>query len=151
MEKKETKAVKKSPEKGKDVKKMTKNYLFWFNEFWAGWKVTGLSSAGIRDYFHLKEKIAKQIQSVQEELTNVRKETVKGMGYGEGAEIPEDKQAEIDKIVDDIAEKIGNEEVDIDTHILSEDDLFNGMLNISENASYTTQDKYIMMSILKKV
>jgi len=128
----------------------TKGELSEFNRIWKDAKVKGLGQEATRDYLYLKIKISEIIKDLEQTVSEGSKTVLCELGYKEGDSIPKDKVQEINSKVFDVISKLYDEEVQIDTHILSADDLYNCLLNIEENNSINTEGKAILMKCLAK-
>lgn len=139
----------------KEVKKavkqtLTKGEVLDFNEAWKGSKVKSLSPELTKSYFYLKVKISEHVKATQKQLEDGQKTLLEELGYTEGMTIPKEKLGEAQKKVNDLTSKILEETVEVDTKIMPESDLFDNLLNISENDAMTTESKSIVMKYLLK-
>jgi hypothetical protein len=120
------------------------------NTAWKGTKVKGLSNEACKDYFHLKIKLTEVCDKLAKDTQDGSKLILAELGYKEGDKIPPEKLAEAQNKVNGALEKLYEEEVELNTHILSPDDLFNSLLNIDENKDLSTEDKSILVKYLMK-
>lgn len=132
------------------VNKIKKSDLIAFNNVFSQVKVKGLEQQTFTDYLHLKIKTTEIIEGVETSRTNGIKIALKELGYNEGDKIPSDKKAYIEQKVSAAIKKLFDEEVELDTHVLTGDEFFNCILNIEENKDMTTEQKAVLMKYLVK-
>lgn len=129
---------------------ITKSEILIFNEVWISAKVKGLSNEATKDYLYLKIKVADFAKKISEEITNAKKTIISELGYKEGENIPQERFVEVNRKINDPINILLNEEIEINTHVLSSEDLFNCILNIDENKDLTTESKSLLLKYLVK-
>lgn len=136
----------------KEIKtnKLIKSELILFNNVFSQVKVKGLEQQPYINYLHLKIKVSEIIEQVQKQQTDGIKNVLKELGYREGDKVPKDKEMDVNEKLNAVLEKLLSEDVELDTHVLSQDDFFKCILDIEENKNMTTEQKASLMKFLVK-
>src|SRR4029078_623258 len=129
-------------------KKISRNDLVRLNNAWKDVKVKGLTADLTKEYLYLKVKLTDLATQTQKSAEEAHKTLLTEFGIKEGESIPKEKEFDIVKKVNDVLSKIGEEEVELNTHILPMESLSNCILSISENDNLTTENKSIVMKFL---
>ncbi|MCC8188382.1 MAG: hypothetical protein LIP08_13025 [Bacteroides sp.] len=122
-----------------------------FNEVFKDVKVSGLNKEATVEYLNLKICISELVEKFAEREKKIFKEAIPE-GYKEGDKLPPEKYQEFKSLIDGLMEKFHNEPIkeEIDTHVLSLDELFDSVLNIEENKNISSEGKALLMKYLKK-
>lgn len=142
--------MEKAKEAKKAVQTLTKGEILEFNNAWKDSKVGQLSNTSTRDYFYLKVKMTENVKAISEQLEGARKVFLEENGFKEGDQIPKEKIYDVQSKFNDLERKILEEKVEIETHILPADELFDKLLNIDNNESISTENKATIMKYLLK-
>ena len=103
-------------------------------------KVAHLSNDGLRKYLKLSLILNKYNSEFEERKQKLGAEAAKAKGYDIRSLTEEEDRELIDIIIPLLTEYL-NTDVDVDTKILSWDDLYNGILDIDENVSLPVEVK----------
>ena len=103
-------------------------------------KVAHLSNDGLRKYLKLSLILNKYNSEFEERKQKLGAEAAKAKGY-DMRRLTEEEDRELIEIIVPVLNEYLNTEVDIDTKILSWDDLYNGILDIDENISLPVEVK----------
>lgn len=112
-------------------------------------KVGRLSSEGLRTYLKLSLELTKYNNEFEQKRRDLAQAAVAQKEY-DIQNITPDQDREIFNIIAPILDEYLGTEVDVDTKILSWDDLYNGVLVIPENDSLSTEDKTTLTTYLCK-
>lgn len=141
-------------EKVKDAPKcihsLSKGEILEFNTAWKDSKVKPLSAESTRNYFYLKVKMSEHVKAITEQLESARKVFLSENGFKESDQIPKDKIVDIQMKFNDLERKLLEERIDIDTHIMPEEELFERLINAESNESISTENKAVLMKYLLK-
>lgn len=95
-------------------------------------KIGHLSSEGLKSYLKLSVTMNKYNKEFEEKRKDLINEAMTAKGY-DVKTITREQDAEISEVVIPILSEYIQQDVEIETKILSWDDLYNGILNIDEN------------------
>lgn len=112
-------------------------------------KVGRLSSEGLRTYLKLSLELTKYNNEFEQKRRDLAQAAVAQKEY-DIQNITPDQDREIFNIIAPILDEYLGTEVDVDTKILTWDDLYNGVLSIPENDSLSTEDKTTLTTYLCK-
>lgn len=112
-------------------------------------KVGRLSSEGLRTYLKLSLELTKYNNEFEQKRRDLAQAAVVQKEY-DIQNITPDQDREIFNIIAPILDEYLGTEVDVDTKILTWDDLYNGVLSIPENDSLSTEDKTTLTNYLCK-
>lgn len=112
-------------------------------------KVGRLSSEGLRTYLKLSLELTKYNNEFEQKRRDLAQAAVVQKEY-DIQNITPDQDREIFNIIAPILDEYLGSEVDVDTKILTWDDLYNGVLSIPENDSLSTEDKTTLTTYLCK-
>lgn len=103
-------------------------------------KVAHLSNEGLRKYLKLTLVLNKYNSEFEAKKQELGEEAAKAKGY-EINNLSEEEDRELIGIIIPVLNEYLTTEVDVDTKILSWDDLYNGILDIDENVSLPVEVK----------
>ncbi len=112
-------------------------------------KVGRLSSEGLRTYLKLSLELTKYNNEFEQKRRDLAQAAVVQKEY-DIQNITPDQDREIFNIIAPILDEYLGTEVDVDTKILTWDDLYSGVLSIPENDSLSTEDKTTLTTYLCK-
>lgn len=112
-------------------------------------KVGRLSSEGLRTYLKLSLELTKYNNEFEQKRRDLAQAAVVQKEY-DIQNITPDQDREIFNIIAPILDEYLGTEVNVDTKILTWDDLYNGVLSIPENDSLSTEDKTTLTTYLCK-
>ena len=112
-------------------------------------KVGRLSNEGLRTYLKLSLELTKYNNEFEQKRRDLAQAAVAQKGY-DIQNITPDQDREIFGIIAPILDEYLGTEVNVETKILSWDDLYNGVLGIPENDSLSTEDKTTLTTYLCK-
>lgn len=112
-------------------------------------KVGRLSSEGLRTYLKLSLELTKYNNEFEQKRRDLAQAAVAQKEY-DIQNITPDQDREIFNIIAPILDEYLGTEIDVDTKILTWDDLYNGVLSIPENDSLSTEDKTTLTTYLCK-
>lgn len=95
-------------------------------------KIGHLTSEGLKSYLKLSVTMNKYNKEFEEKRKDLINETITAKEYNVNT-LTQEQDREISEIVIPILTEYIQQDVDIDTKILSWDDLYNGILNLDEN------------------
>lgn len=128
---------------------ITKAELVIFHKVFSGVKFK-LDQQPCIDYLHLKIKISEEVEKIERSGREALKVVLAKFGYEDVKELPKDKIQEFEIALNGVGEKLQSEEVELDTHILTPDQLFSGVLDLEGNKDVSTEGKAILMKYLMK-
>jgi len=103
-------------------------------------KVGRMSNDGLRSYLKLSLELNKYFNEFDTKRNDLIKEAVANKGY-DIQSITQEQDREIFNIIAPILDEYLSKETDVNTKVLSWDDLCNGILNMSENDKLTFETK----------
>lgn len=103
-------------------------------------KVGKMSNEGLRAYLKLSLTMNKYASEFEDKRTSLITDTVSSKGYDIQKITPE-QDREIFNIIAPILDEFLGQEVDIETKVLSWDDICNGILNLEDNEKLSVDDK----------
>lgn len=131
---------------------MTKQEISELNEVWGKAKTNcqKLGKESTNNYLYAKIKITATAKKIHEELQEAQKLIASELGFKEDESIPQDKVQSIRVRLEGAIKPILDEEVDIETKVLTADELFDCILSIDENKDINTDGKALLMNYLVK-
>ena len=112
-------------------------------------KVGRLSSDGLRTYLKLSLELTKYNNEFEQKRRDLAQAAVAQKEF-DIQNITPDQDREIFNIIAPILDEYLGTEVDVDTKILTWDDLYEGILSIPDNDSLSTEDKTTLTNYLCK-
>lgn len=112
-------------------------------------KVGKMSNEGLRSYLKLSLELNKYSAEFDEKRKNLATEAVENKGYDIQNITPE-QDHEIFNIIAPILDEFLGTDVEVETKVLSWDDLCSGILNLDENTKLTVDDKTRITELLCK-
>ena len=112
-------------------------------------KVGRMSNDGLRGYLKLSLELTKYNNEFEQKRRDLATEAVDQKGYDINNITPE-QDREVFNIIAPILDEYLGTEVPVETKVLGWDDLFDGILNLPENDSLTTDEKTTLTSYLCK-
>ena len=103
-------------------------------------KVGKMSNEGLRAYLKLSLTMNKYASEFEEKRNTLVTDTVKNLGYDIQKITPE-QDHEIFNVIAPILDEFLGQDVDVDTKVLSWDDICNGILNLPDNEKISIDDK----------
>lgn len=103
-------------------------------------KVGKMSNEGLRAYLKLSLTMNKYASEFEDKRTSLITDTVSSKGYDIQKITPE-QDREIFNVIAPILDEFLGQEVDIETKVLSWDDICNGILNLEDNEKLSVDDK----------
>lgn len=114
-------------------------------------KVGKLNKDEMISFLTLKISLEDISETIRKHIEKLRKESNKQFNIEEGVEVSDEVRNEasdtFNKMVDDYLQEDIKE---IDSHILSSDDIYNAILDFDENKSVSINDKANIFKYLKK-
>lgn len=129
---------------------LTKANVLEFNSVFAQVKVKGLPQQSYIDFLTLKVKMSNLVEQIDRERVEGIRMVLKELGYGEGDNIPEENQNEVNVKLNGVIGSLFTEVVELNTKVLSEDDFYSSILSIDENNDLATEQKAALMKYLVK-
>lgn len=102
------------------------------------------------DLLHLKIKISEEGEKIDKLQDDAVKTILAEFGCESAKDLPKDKIADFEEKLTGVMNKMLSETVELDTHILTPDQLFSGILDLDENKDMSTEGKAILMKYLMK-
>lgn len=112
-------------------------------------KVGRMSNEGLRGYLKLSLELTKYNNEFEQKRRDLATEAVEQKGYDIQNITPE-QDREVFNIIAPILDEYLGTEVPVETKVLSWNDLFDGVLNLPDNDSLTTEEKTTLTSYLCK-
>lgn len=112
-------------------------------------KIGKVSNEGLRAYLKLSLSVNKYATEFEEKRKALIEDAVKSKGYNVETITPE-QDRELFTIIAPILDEYLNIEIDIETKVLSWNDLYDGFLNLEENRNLSIDDKTRLTQILCK-
>ena len=112
-------------------------------------KVGRMSNEGLRGYLKLSLELTKYNNEFEQKRRDFATEAVEQKGYDIQNITPE-QDREVFNIIAPILDEYLGTEVPVETKVLSWNDLFDGVLNLTDNDSLTTEEKTTLTSYLCK-
>ena len=112
-------------------------------------KVGRMSNESLRGYLKLSLELTKYNNEFEQKRRDLATEAVEQKGYDIQNITPE-QDREVFNIIAPILDEYLGTEVPVETKVLSWDDLFDGVLNLPENDSLTTDEKTALTTYLCK-
>jgi hypothetical protein len=112
-------------------------------------KVGRMSNEGLRGYLKLSLELTKYNNEFEQKRRDLATEAVEQKGYDIQNITPE-QDREVFNIIAPILDEYLGTEVPVETKVLSWNDLFDGVLNLTDNDSLTTEEKTTLTSYLCK-
>jgi hypothetical protein len=112
-------------------------------------KVGRMSNEGLRGYLKLSLELTKYNNEFEQKRRDLATEAVEQKGYDIQNITPE-QDREVFNIIAPILDEYLGTEVPVETKVLSWNDLFDGVLNLADNDSLTTEEKTTLTSYLCK-
>jgi hypothetical protein len=103
-------------------------------------KIGKMSNEGLRGYLKLSLTMNKYYNEFEEKRKNLVTEAIENKGY-DIQNITAEQDRDIFNVIAPILDEYLGTEVDVDTKVLSWDDLCSGVLNLDENTKLTVDDK----------
>ena len=103
-------------------------------------KVGKMSNEALRAYLKLSLTMNKYASEFEDKRTSLITDTVSSKGYDIQKITPE-QDREIFNVIAPILDEFLGQEVDIETKVLSWDDICNGILNLEDNEKLSVDDK----------
>lgn len=110
-------------------------------------KVGKMSNDGLRAYLKLSLVMNKYSTEFEEKRRTLVNDAIENRGYDIQNITPE-QDRDIFNVIAPILEEYLGTDVDIETKVLSWDDLCDGILNLEENASVSMEDKTRLTELL---
>ena len=110
-------------------------------------KVGKMSNDGLRAYLKLSLVMNKYSTEFEEKRRTLVNDTVENKGYDIQNITPE-QDRDIFNVIAPILEEYLGTDVDIETKVLSWNDLYDGILNLEENAGVSMEDKTRLTEML---
>ena len=112
-------------------------------------KVGRMSNEGLRGYLKLSLELTKYNNEFEQKRRDLATEAFEQKGYDLQNITPE-QDREVFNIIAPILDEYLGTEVPVETKVLSWNDLFDGVLNLTDNDSLTTEEKTTLTSYLCK-
>lgn len=112
-------------------------------------KIGKMSNEGLRAYLKLSLEMNKYNTEFEEKRKTLVTEAIENKGY-DIQSITQEQDREIFNIIAPILDEYLGTEVEVETKILSWDDLCTGILNMDENAKLTVDEKTKITELLCK-
>lgn len=112
-------------------------------------KIGKMSNEGLRSYLKLSLQMNKYATEFEEKRKTLITETVENKGF-DLEKLTGDQDREVFEVIAPILEEHLNTEVDIETKVLSWDDLCTGVLNVDANSSISFDIKTRITELLCK-
>lgn len=130
---------------------MKKQELINFNNSFSKVKVSGLSRETSMKYFKLKIAVSEEINKISEHEKIVKEET-KPCDVEDENKLTNKQFIDWRSAFDNVLEEYYGEDIEkeIETKILSEDELYNHILSSELNQDMTTEEKSILVKYLLK-
>lgn len=103
-------------------------------------KIGKMSNEGLRGYLKLSLTMNKYYNEFEEKRKNLVTEAIENKGY-DIQNITAEQDRDIFNVIAPILDEYLGTEVDIETKVLSWDDLCSGVLNLDENTKLSVDDK----------
>jgi hypothetical protein len=103
-------------------------------------KIGKMSNEGLRGYLKLSLTMNKYYNEFEEKRKNLVTEAIENKGY-DIQNITAEQDRDIFNVIAPILDEYLGTEVDVETKVLSWDDLCSGVLNLDENTKLTVDDK----------
>ena len=110
-------------------------------------KVGKMSNDGLRSYLKLSLVMNKYSTEFEEKRRTLVNDTIENKGYDINNITPE-QDRDIFNVIAPILEEYLGTDVDIETKVLSWNDLYDGILNLEENAGVSMEDKTRLTEML---
>lgn len=110
-------------------------------------KVGKMSNDGLRSYLKLSLVMNKYSTEFEEKRRTLVNETIENKGYDINNITPE-QDRDIFNVIAPILEEYLGTDVDVETKVLSWNDLCDGILNLDENAGISMEDKTRLTEML---
>lgn len=110
-------------------------------------KVGKMSNDGLRSYLKLSLVMNKYSTEFEEKRRTLVNETIENKGYDINNITPE-QDRDIFNVIAPILEEYLGTDVDVETKVLSWNDLCDGILNLDENAGISMEDKTHLTEML---
>ena len=110
-------------------------------------KVGKMSNDGLRSYLKLSLVMNKYSTEFEEKRRTLVNETIENKGY-DIQNITAEQDRDIFNVIAPILEEYLGTDVDIETKVLSWNDLCDGILNLEENANVSMEDKTRLTEML---
>lgn len=110
-------------------------------------KVGKMSNDGLRAYLKLSLVMNKYSTEFEEKRRTLVNDAIENKGYDIQNITPE-QDRDIFSVIAPILEEYLGTDVDVETKILSWDDLYDGILNLDENAGVSMEDKTRLTELL---
>lgn len=103
-------------------------------------KIGKMSNEGLRGYLKLSLTMNKYYNEFEEKRKNLVTEAIENKGY-DIQNITAEQDRDIFNVIAPILDEYLGTEVDVETKVLSWDDLCSGVLNLDENTKLSVDDK----------
>lgn len=110
-------------------------------------KVGKMSNDGLRSYLKLSLVMNKYSTEFEDKRRTLVNDTIENKGYDINNITPE-QDRDIFNVIAPILEEYLGTDVDVETKVLSWNDLCNGILNLDENAGISMEDKTRLTEML---
>ena len=110
-------------------------------------KVGKMSNDGLRSYLKLSLVMNKYSTEFEEKRRTLVNDAIENKGY-DIQNITAEQDRDIFNVIAPILEEYLGTEVDIETKVLSWNDLYDGILNLEENAGVSMEDKTRLTEML---
>ena len=110
-------------------------------------KVGKMSNDGLRSYLKLSLVMTKYSTEFEEKRRTLVNDTIENKGYDMNNITPE-QDRDIFNVIAPILEEYLGTDVDVETKVLSWNDLCDGILNLDENAGISMEDKTRLTEML---
>lgn len=129
---------------------LSKAAILELNNAFVQAKVKGLAQQPYINLLTLKVELSGLVEQLNQARAAAIKTVLKELGFNDGEAIPTERHAEVSAKLSGVIASLFNEEVELNTKVLSVDELYDSILSINENSTLATEQKALLMRYLVK-